>query len=249
MKLIIEKPELFKSIINAVSEIVTECVFKADKDMLRMIAFDPANVCMVELKLLQPMFSTFEVGEEERIGINLDNLKQILRRFRAEDLLTIFTEPNINHLNIVLEGKNKRHFTIPLLDIEDKNTDSPNLDYKMQIDLAGNTFVEAIEDVNVVSQCVKFITTPDKFEIIAEGDTSKATIDITPSDTTIIDAIESSRYVAKYSVEYLKKYLSSTKISDKVVIRYDTDYPLRISFTEPDKFSLVYTLAPRVDSN
>ena len=49
------------------------------------------------------------------------------------------------------------------------------------------------------------------------------------------------------NIEYLKKMLASSKVSDEVVLEFSTDYPLKMSFVEIDRFNLVHILAPRVD--
>ena len=54
---------------------------------------------------------------------------------------------------------------------------------------------------------------------------------------------------AKYSIEYLKKLIKGGKLSDKVVIRWNTDYPLKLEYNVLDKLALSFILAPRISED
>jgi len=59
-----------------------------------MIAMDPANVAMVIFRLLSSSFVEYTVKEETVISINLNNLKQVLRRIKGSDNLTLEVAEN-----------------------------------------------------------------------------------------------------------------------------------------------------------
>ena len=85
--------------------------------------------------------------------------------------------------------------------------------------------------------------------IVAEGDLSKAEIEIMPDDKTRIDASGNDEIRSKYSVEYLKKMIAGSKIADEVKIQFNKDYPLQLEFKSVDKAMLSFILAPRVDND
>jgi hypothetical protein len=43
--------------------------------------------------------------------------------------------------------------------------------------------------------------------------------------------------------------ISAAKLSDKVKIQFNKDYPLKMEFIEVDRVSLSFILAPRVDND
>ena len=69
-----------------------EGVFKITPDNIELIAMDPANVAMVVFKLMGSTFAEYDVKKPEFLGINLNNLKQVLRRAKTNDTLTIEVE-------------------------------------------------------------------------------------------------------------------------------------------------------------
>ena len=55
-----------------------------------------------------------------------------------------------------------------------------------------------------------------------------ALVEMKANDTTIIKADGEDILKAKYSLEYLKKMITCEKISDKVSLSFNTDYPLKL---------------------
>ena len=77
----LEKPDLLCKAVELISELVTEVRIKVGEYGMSIVAIDPANVAMVGFKLPKAVFSQFELGEAgEVLGVNLDDLKRILKR-------------------------------------------------------------------------------------------------------------------------------------------------------------------------
>ena len=89
MRLTLAEPKYLKDSISIISDLVNEGNFKIDSSGIEMIAMDPANVAMVIFKLLSSAFIEYDVKEEINIAVNLSNMKQILRRAKPSDTLTL----------------------------------------------------------------------------------------------------------------------------------------------------------------
>jgi len=110
-------------------------------------------------------------------------------------------------------------------------------------------FNEAIEDADIVAESVSFIGEPNKFTIRAEGDLSQAKIDINESDSTKINVDGQDPIKSKYSIEYLKKMINSSKLADDLTIQFNKDYPLKLEYKTIDKVTMSFILAPRVEND
>jgi proliferating cell nuclear antigen len=248
MKLVLAEPRYFKDSITIISDLVSEAKFKAGPDGLEMVAMDPANVAMVIFKLLASSFTQYDVKETEEIAINLNNLKQILRRAKSDDILTLETTED-NKLKIIMKSGTTRSFSIPTLEIDDKEQRIPELNFPIVIHTNSSTLTEAIEDVSVVAESVTFLGEKDQLLVKAEGDLSKAFIEIKPSDSTVIKTESSDKFKSKYSLEYLKKMISGSKLSEHAILSFNTDYPLKLEYKLTDRLLLSFILAPRVDND
>ncbi len=94
MLLKLENPKMFSEVIGIISEMVLEVRMKVSKEGMSIIAIDPANVAMVSFKLPSSAFSELEVDKEEVLGVNLDNLKAVLRRIKSGSILVITKQEN-----------------------------------------------------------------------------------------------------------------------------------------------------------
>ena len=86
-------------------------------------------------------------------------------------------------------------------------------------------------------------TAQKSFIVSAEGDLNKLNIPNRENENTKIEGIAKS----KYSIEYLKKMSAAKCLSDDVILEFGTDYPIRLTYRQVDRLSLVFILAPRVE--
>jgi len=248
MKLVLAEPRYFKESISIISELVSEVKFKVKKDRLELVAMDPANVAMVIFNLFSSSFTKYEVEEEQELAINLNSLKQILRRAKSDDMLTLETAED-NKLTVQLKSNTVRSFSIPTLELEDKEQRVPELTFPISVHTTSQILSESIEDVSVVAESVTFLGEKGQLLVKAEGDLSKALIEIKSGEETVIKTESANKFKAKYSIEYLKKMIAGGKLSDNVSIYFNTDYPLKVEYKVTDVLLLSFILAPRVDND
>ena len=247
MRFTLAEPNYLKDSVSIISELVNEASFKIKPNSIELVAMDPANVAMVIFKLLSSAFTEYNVEKETDIAINLTNLKQILRRAKSSDSLTMEIEED--KLKITLQGGSTRTFYLPIIDLEEKEQRIPDLNFPVTIKTKTSVLSDAIEDVDVVAESVSFIVEPKRMMVVAEGDLSKAKIDIPSKGDTVIVSDTPDKIQAKYSIEYLKKMMAAAKIADDVTIQFNKDYPLKLEYKSVDKVFLSFILAPRVEND
>lgn len=248
MKLTLAEPKYLKDSIAIISELVHEARFKITPNSIELIAMDPANVAMVVYKLLSSAFVEYEVEEDVEIGINLGNLKQILRRVGSNDMLSLeLTKENM--LKIQLKGATTRTFSLPVIELDDKEQRIPELEFPVHVTLASGLLNDAIDDADIVGESVSFQIEPGKFIVLAEGDLNKARIEMKEGTDVKLKFDAKNPVKAKYSIEYLKKMIGGAKLSDHVSLEFNNDYPLRLEYRTVNKVQLMFILAPRVEND
>ncbi|MFT7616252.1 MAG: proliferating cell nuclear antigen [Candidatus Woesearchaeota archaeon] len=247
MKLSLAEPKFFKESIAIISELVTEARFKISKDGITLVAMDPANVAMVIFKLLPTLFTEYKLEESVDIALNLNNMKQIMKRVGANDVLTLELEDNAK-LKITIAGGAIRRFSLPIIALDEKEQKLPNLNFPVTITMPVARLSEAVEDASVVADSLIMQLNGPKFIVTAVGDLNNAEIEMNGADETIDIVSEVTDPVkSRYSIEYLKKMIGGSKVSDLVKIQFSKDYPLRLEYVSTDKVQLSFILAPRVE--
>lgn len=248
MRLVLSEPSYLKDSITVISDLVNEARFKITKNAVELIAMDPANVAMVIFKLLSSCFSEYDVKDDTEIAINLNNLKQILKRAKPTDKIAIELDKE-NKLLIQLQSNLLRTFSLPILELEEREQKVPELEFPVKIKMSSAVLNESIEDVGIVAESVSFIADAGKFSVNAAGDLSKAHIEINDDNETQICSQLDSTVKSKYSIEYLKKMINSSKLSKEVELFFNQDYPLKLEYKVTDKMLLSFILAPRVEND
>jgi len=245
MKLTLAEPKLLKESIAIISDLVIETRFRLTKDKLEIIAMDPANVAMIIFRMPSSAFAEYKLEEDTTIAINMDNLKKVLRRVKSSDVLSLETEDE--KLKITMKEKNTKTFYLSLINLEEREQRVPNLQAKATVEMSSSILNEAIEDVDIASESVTFLTEKDKLTISATGDLTKAEVFINNNEDVKITTDDLQR--SKYSIEYLKKMMQGSKLAGRVTLKFSKDYPLTLEYKELDKLSLTFILAPRVDND
>jgi len=248
MKLTLAEPKYLKDSIAIISDLVNEARFKVNPEAIELTAMDPANVAMVIFKLFSSCFTEYDVKKPMEISINLSNLKQILKRASQTDILSLEVTDE-NKLKITIKGTSTRTFSIPIIEIEEKEQKVPELNFSITVKMPSQLLNEAIEDADIVAESVTFLGDKSKLSIQAEGDLSRANIDIKSDDNVKITTDSKDPIKAKYSIEYLKKMIAGSKLSDDVTIQFSKDYPIKLEYKTIDKVDLAFILAPRVEND
>lgn len=242
MLLKLDNPKLLSDAISLLSELVLEVKAKVSKSGLEITAIDPANVALVSLKIPSQAFTQLETDNEE-LGLNLEDFKQVLRRVSLGSSLII--ERQDNTLKLKIQEKSKRAFDLALISLDAEEKKIPELNFTSKIELDSNSFSEAINDAAIVADSAAFIASTNSFLIEAKGTLNSAKTEFS-NDEVVIDSKQEAK--AKYSLDYLMKFAKASKLAEKVIINFSTDYPARFDFKSKDNLiDLSFIIAPRVE--
>lgn len=242
----LDDPNVFHNSIGIISEVIQEATFEISKNGIELKAMDPANISMVVLKLLPSAFSKYDIKETEEITLNLDNLKQALRRAKPSDILTLSSDRN--KLKITLSGKSTKDFLIPLLDETKKKREIPSLDFKAKAELDAIEFEDYINDSAIVGEALTLEARPEKLIFSSGESNSKVKIVLEKGKDALLNIDVKDPNKAIYAIEYLKKIAKSSKISRSVNIQFSSNYPIRLDYKALDKGQLSFILAPRIEN-
>jgi proliferating cell nuclear antigen len=237
MRIKLENGSTLSKAVELISELVTEVKIKLNDYGLSVTAIDPANVAMVSLRIPKKAFSEFDSGSEV-LGVNLDSLKRILKRSSGPLVL----EKRENLLHIQMEDRIKRNFTLSLMDIESEDKEMPSLEFSSRVELQSEDLIDSVEDCAVVGDACSFIIKEEKFIIEAKGLNSTRT-EFSGDEANI----SAEPCKARYSLEYLQKFIKASKLADKTTLNFADDHPLKMD-VKTENMEISFILAPRVET-
>jgi len=150
-------------------------------------------------------------------------------------------------LEIQIQDRIRRNFTLNLLDIDiediDFNVKTERMEFTSKVEMDSVDLVASIEDCAVVSDACSFSIDSGKFIVEAKG-LNSARSEFSGDEAKI--TAEDCK--AKFSLEYLQKFMKGAKLHDKTILKFANDHPLKIEI-RPEHMELSFILAPRVETD
>ena len=250
-KAVTKDPKSLRDSVDIISQLIDDGLFNVKKSGIELEAADRTMVSFVDFKLKSSAFESYECDKDITVGINLLNLLTVLKRANIDDKLTLSLDEKDNVLEVVLEGSSVRKFALPLLQIS--KVDTPDIEqllkkFTADAEVSSDVFEQGISDAEIVADSVIIELSPDKLRMFAEGNNSKSELKIFKGTDTLTKLNTKDTVSARYSLDYLKKMIKGSRLSDKVNIMLGKDFPLRMVFQNDNTF-LGLILAPRVSES
>ncbi len=253
MKLKVEEGKILKGIVNTLSGIIDETVFKITPKAFTMEAMDPSRICLLKFVLERELFDEYECDEEYKIGVNLADLNKILARSGTGDgfIITFNDADQKIKIQIINEKrkKRKRTFSLALLDVDTEEIKFDTLEmieYSSQWVMDISYLIEAIKDAEIYSEILTIKTNEDdgiSFESLGQIGEMYGVISIDELEASEINSSANG----SYSLTFLKNILKLSTITEELEISLKDDHPLKLIFTLTNTSKLLYFLAPRVE--
>jgi proliferating cell nuclear antigen len=248
-KAVTSDSKLLKDSIDTISQLIDDGLFKIKKDGIELSAADRATVSFVDFKIKSSAFDEYECDADVNIGLNLLNFLTVLKRANANDKLTLSLNDKENRLEIFLEGDSKRKFAIPLIEIRrEEMPQVEKLDFAAQADVRADIIEQGLSDAEIVADSITIELSEDSLSMFASGNSSKSEMNIEKGNEALLELNAGSAVQSRYSLDYLKKMIKGSRISDKMKLMLGKDFPLKIVF-EGDDVYLSMILAPRVSED
>ena len=245
-KATINSPAVFINSIATIGELIDEGLFKLSRDGISFTAADRAMVAVVDFKISSDAFDKYESDQDQTIGLNVTNFLSILRRCSTGDKLSLNLQDS--KLDVLMENGSKRKFTLPLLELRQEEVPPiDQLNFTSKAVFKPAILQSGIEDAEIIADAVMFETADNKFLMRAEGDVSKTELELEKGNESLLE-LQDGGVKARYPLEYLKKMIKASKISDKVSVQFGQDYPMKLDFNG-EKCHLSFVLAPRVSDD
>ncbi len=251
MKASLVDATIFKGCVEAVANLVEEGVFCFTEEGLRLRAMDPSQISMVSLFIPKDVFTEYEVNGEEKLGVNIDYLSNILSRAKKEERLEMWSDEA--HLVISLKGeKRARTFKIKLLDLGEGLSKEPQVPHNAHAKIVVDALKQVLKDAHLMSPYVQICVNPQAllFSVKAEQADMVAEFD---KDAPEIASLECDTVVKEtFNLEYLEDMVKACPNSEIVELHLGIEpnsgkhLPLKLVYSIGGA-TITYYLAPRIE--
>lgn len=248
-KATISDARLWKNLLAAISTLIEEADFNATPEGVKLRSMDPSHVAMVDFEWQKGAFDEYTCMEPTKIRLNIASMLKLLRRVGSDEVLDMLYDDNTKKMNLTLKGKITRRFTIPTLDPAEEEVPTPKITFNSRVKMTTGTLRDVIDDIQVVSDNVRFETTSEKFVAAALTELSSATIEMDKGSEVLLELDVKEPSKATFNLSYLSEISKAgAAASELVTVEFSTNMPVKLEFEIPQQGKLLYYLAPRIEA-
>lgn len=241
MKIVTTDSSVWKPITALLKTLQDEVTIDFTKEGIHFRCMDESGVSLVEFLWTKDKFETYEVEEEQKIGILITDFGDIIKRAGSSDKITL--EFTGNSLTIIIG--NCKTYNINLIASVEMPKSVPKSDFNIVFKMGLKEFQSTVEDIKIISDFLLFET--DKQDILIKAfENTKGKVQIVlPKEC--IEKASDEEIQSSYSLDYLQKCLSavSTLVKD-IRVSFSDKKPLKIDLNT-DAGEIHYYLAPKLE--
>ena len=234
--------EVLKTITKALSRISNSARVHFKEDEIVAEAIDPANVALIILRVPSNSLDGYSIEEETTIGIDTNNLDNMLKSAKKRDHIKL----SLNDNTLTLEIGHIKYSTV-VLDPSSVKGIPGNIpsDLPAKIVLDAGLFKEVTNLADIITDHVKLESDENAFTIEARGDIDSLKVELTQYE---LIEFNQEKAVSYFSVEYLKEFNKIASKGDILTILLGTDLPAYFKYDVADgKVEATFVLAPRIE--
>ena len=242
----------FRTLIEALKEILTEANLEFDSTGIKIMAMDETHTVLVYLRLHADRFNEYYCPSRHVLGINMIYLFKLIKTMGNNDSLTLYLpEKNPNKLGIKMENSDKATTTNYFLKIFDTNVEEiqiPSLSFTSIIHMPSSDFQKICRDMNGLGDGEKVEITSSGTDLFFRclGDFAEQETTISENTSMKVQRKEKSTEIVQgiFQLKHLVLFTKCTNLCPAIEIYLKNDYPLIIRYTVANLGEVKLVLAP-----
>lgn len=227
----------FKSIIDALKEIILDVNLEFDDSGLKILAMDTSHVALIHTKLEGDKFEEYWCVKKLYVGINMLKLHMIIKTITNNDILTLYIEEtDQNRLGIKIENieKNLRTvYKLSMFDIDVLKIDIPPVDFSTTITMPSIYFQKLIRDMHNIAENIEIRNVKNELLLSCKGEfCTQETVIGTENSLNINIKNDTEQEIIQgiYSLKYISIFTKCTNLCNVVEIYLKNEYPLLLKY-------------------
>jgi len=257
MKLVIEDPktaakfEILFSNLVALTDYVKICVSDTG---LHIQGMDQSKICLFDIVLSCEWFTIFETDEDDPSIFTIPSkiFYKVLSTYKPDQCLEIdIVDSDKLQINFLRGSKTcDKFFVLPMVDVHiDFVNMSSKKDSDAEVVITSKKLAELVGQLEIFDDVISFNLSENHVLLKTSGDDGSMTARLSLDDKQLLDysIVEDLEIEMSFSLRYVKKMMSFSKLSDEVKIDISADRPLIISYCLGNNSELKLVLAPRLE--
>lgn len=246
----------FKTLCEALKEILTDTNLIFGNDGIKIIAMDPSHTVLVHLKLEKESFEIYNCNEKVIVGISMLNFFKLIKTMTNNDTLTLYIEKSDeNKLGIRIENGEKNSITtykLNLMDLNEENISIPPAAFESIITLPSSDFQKICRDMSNLSETIEIKSVGTQLIFGCDGNfaSQETIIGQTSTGLSFVKNNDNNDIIqGYYNLKHLVLFTKCTNLCNQIEMYMKNNFPIVIKFSVGSLGSLKLALAPQCPQN
>ena len=249
----------FRSLIEAVKEIVTEANLEFSPEGIKVVNVDETHTVLVYLKLYFERFESFFCPKKHVLGVNMIYFFKLIKTMGNNDSLTLYLpESNPNKLGIRMENSEKSTVTnyfLKLFDTDIEDIKIPSISFTSIIHMPSVDLQKHCRDMNALGEKLDIEITSMGSDLIfrCNGDFAEQETVISENNSTmrVQKTANSTNEIVQgiFQLKHLVVFTKCTSLCPSIELCLRNDYPLILKYTVANLGEIRLVLAPMKNKN
>jgi len=243
----------FKTLTEALKDILTDTNIKFDETGMKIIAMDNSQTVLVHLKLEAKNFEIYKCKNKIVIGLSMINFFKLIKTMTNNDTLELsVSEDDPNRLNIRYENGEKNTITkykLNLIDLKEDEIDIPPAQFPSILTMPSSDFQKVCRDMSNLSSTIEIKSIGNSLIFSCQGDfATQETIYGEGSGSLSFTKTNGEEDIIQgyYNLKHLILFTKCTNLCNSIELYMRNNYPLVIKFAVGSLGSLKMCLAPKM---
>jgi proliferating cell nuclear antigen len=241
----------FRTLIEALKEILTEANLEFDSTGLKVIDVDETHTVLTYLRLHAERFEYFYCPAKYVLGINMIYLFKLIKTLSNNDSLTLFLPAsNPNKLGIRAENAEKgttNTWMMKLFDTNVENIEFPNISFTSIIHMPSADFQKICRDFNALAEKLEITSSDSGLVFRCVGDFVDGETVILSNNQGGIEVQRNTSEIVQgvFELKYLVLFTKCTNLCTSTQIHLKNDLPLVLRYMVANLGEVRLVLAPQ----
>jgi proliferating cell nuclear antigen PCNA len=249
-----DKADKFAYIFQHVKLFTEQINIMFEDERVYIQAMDSSRVSIFEIEIASAWFDKYdrENGANLCLGINASILYKILNtRDKSQQLSITYSEENSDKLEVSFKGGSKaifdKHFSIPLIDIDEQIMEIPQNDSHAEISLNATNFANVVSQLKMFGDTVDISCSEEQILFCSNSpESGNMTVEISMDDLDEFSINDGANLKLSFSLNHLHNICMYHKICKDVNIKWINEFPMQITYNIDDSLvKLRFYLAPK----
>ena len=244
----------FKTLTEALKEILTDANIEFTDSAMKIITMDPTQTILVHLKLEKDNFEYYHCKHKIFIGVNMLNFFKLIRTLTNNDALTLFIEEgNTNLLGIRIENGEKNSLTtyyLNLIEVDEASYQIPPAQFESIITMPSGEFNKICRDMINLADIIEIKSVGSQLIFSCKGEfaSQETIIGETNNGLNFVkSATEDNIIQGYYNLKHLVLFTKCTNLCNSIEMYMKNNFPIVIKFSVGSVGSLKLALAPKIE--